>query len=124
MSSSIEAYIPSLKTSAGGWINFHKKLDSIFSRKEANSYWIKAWKNNGGDKNALANTKELRDYMEKKGLNLSAPTTWQEFTDRGGDFLHSLKVIVIVAISVIMVIIALRIWMNTRSNKSNISIKE
>lgn len=110
MDTGIQNYIPSFKSNDKAWMLFHKKLDKIFSRKETNSYWLKAWKNTGGDANSLANTAELRDYMETKGIVLVAPNVWQAMEDSFSDFGKGFKNALIVIVVVIAVIIAAKIY--------------
>lgn len=112
----IDKYIPSFKTGASGWIKFHKELDRIFSRKEANKYWLQAWGNTGGDKNELANTSELREYMSSKGINIEAPNTWQAIQDTATDAYAYIRVIVWIAVVIVVGLVALRMFVfNSRT---------
>ena len=106
----IDKYLPNFSTKDSGWIRFHKELDKIFSRKEANKYWLQAWSNYGGDANYNANTSDLREYMSGKGVELTAPTTWQGITDTAWDFYKTIRIIVWVAAAVLLTVIALRIY--------------
>lgn len=110
MASTIEKYIPTFKTTDSGWIRFHKELDKIFSRKEANKYWLQAWGNTGGDANYNANTSTLREYMAGKGIDLEAPTTWQGITDTATDVYRYIRVYVWIAVIVVVTLLALRLF--------------
>ena len=110
MASSIEKYIPKFTTTDSGWIRFHKELDKIFSRKEANKYWLQAWGNMGGDANYNANTATLREYMSGKGIDLGAPTTWQDITDTATDVYRYIRVYVWIAVIVVVTLLALRLF--------------
>jgi len=115
MATELEKLIPTFKTTDSGWIRFHKELDRIFSRKEANKYWLQAWGNTGGDANYDANTSDLREYMQTKGIDLSAPTTWQGITDSASDFYKTIRVYVWIAVIVIVTLISLKIFVFNRN---------
>jgi hypothetical protein len=116
MDTGIEKYIPSFSSSAGDWITFHKKLDRIFARKEANNYWIKAWKNTGGDQNQKANTQELRQYMAKKGVVVEAQGFADRWDDRWENFKRLSRISLIIASSIVLVLLITKIYGNLKNN--------
>ena len=59
--------VPSKRSTAAEWINWHKALKSNFGKKVANDLFLKAWRVRGG-KGSDANTNELRSYLEKNGI--------------------------------------------------------
>jgi hypothetical protein len=119
--SRIEKYIPTFKTTDKGWILFHKELRKIFSKKEANTYWIKAWENTGGDSNYNANTKELRTYMSGKGIDIEAPTTWQAITDYSSDLYSSIKLMFWIILIIIVAIYSIKLFVF--NNKTIVNTK-
>lgn len=63
------------------WISFHKDLKRIFSKKEANQWFMRFWNQNAGQ-NSSANTSALRSYLKDEGVELTAGT----IGGRIGDF--------------------------------------
>lgn len=115
MNTGIEKYVPTFKSSASAWILYHKKLDNIFTRKEANAIWIKTWKNTGGDANRLANTADLRTAMSKKGITVEAATIVENLNDKVENFKRIMKISLIVFSCIVLVIIASKIYGNLKS---------
>lgn len=117
MLTQIEKYIPNFNTSDSGWIRFHKELDAIFNKTEANKYWTQAWANTGGADNYNANTSKLREYMKKKGILIDAPTAWQTITDAKNDAMSLIKVYVWFAVIVVVTVLALKMIVFNDSKK-------
>jgi len=110
MDTGIEKFVPSFGASAAKWIQFHKELRKIFTKREANMYWLKAWNNTGGDSQSTANTSALRDYMSGQGVQITA----SNFFDSAGDAIDDLTKVanmwITVAIVIILAAIALGIY--------------
>lgn len=63
--------IPTKTSGAERWVQYHKTLEDTYGLEKANRAWTKAWDIRGSSD---ANTSTLRDYMEKKGVNVEAGT--------------------------------------------------
>jgi hypothetical protein len=63
--------IPAKHSSDLAWIQFWKDLKRIFSKKEAQSWWVTFWNERAGV-NSNANTSRLRLEMKSHGIEISA----------------------------------------------------
>lgn len=59
--------IPNEQSSGQDWLNWYKILKSRYGRKNANTVFSLAWNKRG---TYSANTKELRNFMEKNGVSI------------------------------------------------------
>ena len=60
--------IPNKSSEGSDWIQWHKTLKDNFGKKQANDLFLKAWRKQGATYSA--NTKELRDYLGKNGIDI------------------------------------------------------
>ena len=72
--------IPQRNSGSEEWIAWYEVLKSNFGKKNANTLWVKAWARRGSDE---ANTKNLRDYMSKRGINIEEGA-WDKVVDVAG----------------------------------------
>lgn len=63
-------YIPTVKSTDKDWETFYNALTTHFSKKDANDIWLKFWGQRGGAVDA--NTNELRQFMQGKGVSITA----------------------------------------------------
>ena len=95
--------IPTASSKSESWIVWHKDLKRMFGKKKANSIFVYAWAKRGGI-NGVANTNELRGYMDTQGVNIST-TDFKEITDVVGnllDFSFGIgKIVIIGTLSVV-----------------------
>jgi len=71
--------IPSRNSSSQAWVQWHKSMKSRYGKKQANILFVKGWDNRAGAGTA-ASTNELREYMEKQGVNLDT-MLYEDVTD-------------------------------------------
>ena len=94
---------PSLSSKSASWIVWHTDLKRMFGKTKANSIFVYAWAKRGGI-NGVANTNELRGYMDTQGVNIST-TDFKEITDVVGnllDFSFGIgKIVIIGTLSVV-----------------------
>lgn len=118
------SFLPSVNSNDLSWIEFHKQLRKEVGRTNANSLWVKAWvsRKNEGLLGSLANTSNLRDYMEKQDVTLSADgifsiaiNTWDETTDLFESIFGIGKYVVII-LAVLIIIPAFILMMNIAKN--------
>lgn len=74
-------HVPSQNSSGEQWIAWHSAMKRKFGRKVANQYFGMFWHQRGS---SAANTRELRKYMDKQGVEIDA-NAWSEFTDEMAD---------------------------------------
>ena len=79
--------IPTKTSTAGAWIQWHKEMKSNFPKGIANSEFQKAWTKRGA---TLANTRELREYMDGEGVKVEPDTIASSLYDVAGDFVDSI----------------------------------
>lgn len=77
--------IPTSSSKSENWIQWHIELKKIFGKKKANSLWLYAWAKRGGIKSS-ANNNELRNYMDKQGVDITT-TALGELSDSIGNVL-------------------------------------
>jgi hypothetical protein len=77
--------IPTSSSKSENWIQWHIDLKKIFGKKKANSVWLYAWAKRGGVKSS-ANNNELRNYMDKQGVDITT-TALGELSDSIGNVL-------------------------------------
>ena len=77
--------IPTASSKSENWVQWHVDLKKMFGKKKANSIWLYAWTKRGGV-NSSANTKDLRDYMDGQGVDITT-TKLNELTDAIGNVL-------------------------------------
>lgn len=70
--------IPNRNSSDIQWLGFYSYIRRVFSKKEANEWFIRFWGQNSGPQ---ANTSTLRSEMSKNGVEIQAGT----FAGRIGD---------------------------------------
>ena len=63
-------YIPTVKSTDKDWETFYDSLTTHFSKRDTNDIWLKFWGQRGG--NVDANTNELRQFMQGKGISITA----------------------------------------------------
>ena len=61
--------VPSKSSGSAQWTEFFDSLNSNFGIKQARQLWLSAWALRGSSN---ANTADLRSYMKKYGINISA----------------------------------------------------
>lgn len=95
--------IPTASSKSESWIVWHKDLKKCLAKKKANSIFVYAWAKRSGI-NGVANTNELRGYMDTQGVNIST-TDFKEITDVVGnllDFSFGIgKIVIIGTLSVV-----------------------
>jgi len=72
-SKAIHALLPNCDSSASQWIAFHKEARKRYGRIKANTLFMALWQKRTDDGALLgdeANTRELREYMEKQGVTI------------------------------------------------------
>lgn len=74
--------IPTKISDTTEWISWHKTLKSNFGKKTANALFVKGWSKRG---TSSANTKELRDYLEKYKIYLQADGFFEGLEYAAGD---------------------------------------
>jgi hypothetical protein len=77
--------IPTASSNSESWIQWHKDLRRVFGKKKANSIWLYAWSKRGGV-NSPANTRSLRNYMDKQGIDITT-TNLAQLGDAIGNIL-------------------------------------
>lgn len=109
--------IPTASSKSESWIQWHKDLKRIFGKKKANSIWLYAWSNRGGI-NGVADTNELRGYMDGQGVNITT-TAINEIADVVGnvlDFSFGIGKIVIIGtcsfVGLILLLTLIRLFKN------------
>ena len=68
-----EENVPKLNSTDSDWIMWHKAFKAEFGKKQANLYFLKAWKLRNKDGllfSGKANTTELRDYLKSQGISV------------------------------------------------------
>ncbi len=65
--------IPTSADTPEQWVLWHKLLKGWFTKKEANSHWLRFWNQRAGAGSA-ADTHDLRSYMEGQGIDLTTDT--------------------------------------------------
>lgn len=73
---------PNQKTLAEGWYQWYLDLKDLFGKKIAKSIWVPYWNKRAGAKSD-ANTRDLREKMDKEGIKLD--TTWTGSIVDGAD---------------------------------------
>jgi len=80
--------IPTKKSSASEWIDWHKSLKSYFgSHKISNDIFVKAWAKRGSSD---ANTSSLVLYAKKEGFKIEGDNLAQELNIFGREWLSNI----------------------------------
>ena len=115
--------IPTSDDNAESWIVFHKALKSWFGKQSANAYFLKFWNQRAGA-GTSANTRDLREYMDDQGVDLTTDFKG-EMTDFGmgivdwfGDTASAMRAVVIGAVVWGVGLIAFYIIKSVNNGKS------
>lgn len=73
--------IPNRHSTDTDWLGFYSYLRRVFSKKEANEWFIRFWGQNAGEQ---ANTSTLRSEMRDKGVEIEAGTIAGQIGDSIG----------------------------------------
>jgi len=97
--------IPSKTSSGQEWLDWYKLLKTRYGRKNANTVFSLAWNQRG---EYSANTKPLRDYLEKNGVDIEGSNPAiiiEDFVGDATDFVtgtfNTGKTIALVGISLV-----------------------
>ena len=82
-------YVPTVKSTDKDWETFYNALSKHFSKVDANNIWLKFWGQRGGKVDA--NTNELRQFMQGKGVSIQADSIVGSLITSTDDFVSGIS---------------------------------